>query len=198
MPVDESYPGIQLTMDRKAGDSLTLTVKRSFAHVCDTGGARRSQLRGLENVNKRYVIQAAARNLGLLLRKLFGVGTPRSLQGLAGLLYALYLALIHFRTPLRRLTAPWRATAAPALRCLRILKNQLAPSNPVYFSTGCQRNKRSYSSPATMVRSETRRVPQPPPAQSTRCSKAACAFRWWLGGRDECPRAGCAVRCWRN
>jgi hypothetical protein len=26
MPVDESYPGIQLTTARKAGDSLTLTL----------------------------------------------------------------------------------------------------------------------------------------------------------------------------
>lgn len=60
-------------------------VERSFAHVCETGGARRTQLRGQEKVNKRYLIQVAARNLGLLLRKLFGVGTAKSLQGLAGL-----------------------------------------------------------------------------------------------------------------
>ena len=58
-------------------------VERSFAHVCETGGARRTWLRGLETINKRYVIQAAARNLGVVMRKLFGVGTPRSLQGLA-------------------------------------------------------------------------------------------------------------------
>jgi len=128
---------VRTTRGRRLGRLRSELVERSFAHVCDTGGARRSHLRGLENVNKRYVIQAAARNLGLLLRKLFGVGTPRSLQGLAGLLCALYLALIHFRTPLRRLTTPWRATAALTLRCLRILKSQLAPSNPVYFSTGC-------------------------------------------------------------
>lgn len=56
-------------------------VERSFAHVCETGGARRTCLRGIEKVNKRYKIVAAARNLGLIMRKLFGVGKPRCLQG---------------------------------------------------------------------------------------------------------------------
>ena len=56
-------------------------VERSFAHICETGRARRSWLRGLEKVNKRYKIVAAARNLGLVMRKLFGIGKPRCLQG---------------------------------------------------------------------------------------------------------------------
>jgi transposase len=56
-------------------------VERSFAHVCETGAARRTWLRGLEKVNKRYLITVAARNLSLVMRRLFGVGTPRSLQG---------------------------------------------------------------------------------------------------------------------
>lgn len=59
-------------------------VERSFAHVCETGGARRTWLRGLTKVNKRYKMQAAARNLGLLMRALFGVGKPRCLQGGGG------------------------------------------------------------------------------------------------------------------
>jgi transposase len=59
-------------------------VERSFAHVCETGGGRRTWLRGLENVSKRYVLQVAAHNLGLLMRKLFGVGKPRTLQGGGG------------------------------------------------------------------------------------------------------------------
>jgi transposase len=56
-------------------------VERSFAHVCETGGARRTWLRGLGDVTKRYAVQVAAHNLGLLMRKLFGVGKPRTLQG---------------------------------------------------------------------------------------------------------------------
>lgn len=56
-------------------------VERSFAHTCETGGARRSHLRGLDSIRKRYTIHAAARNLGTLLRQLIGVGTPRELAG---------------------------------------------------------------------------------------------------------------------
>jgi transposase len=56
-------------------------VERSFAHVCETGGARRSWLRGLEDVTKRYRLAAAAHNLGRIMRMLFGVGKPRVLQG---------------------------------------------------------------------------------------------------------------------
>ena len=64
-------------------------VERSFAHVCETGGGRRTWLRGLENVAKRYAVQVAAHNLGLLMRKLFGVGKPRALQGAGGLVVGL-------------------------------------------------------------------------------------------------------------
>jgi transposase len=53
-------------------------VERSFAHVCDSGGTRRSWLRGLTKINKRYSIAAAAHNLSLVMRKLFGMGQPRS------------------------------------------------------------------------------------------------------------------------
>jgi transposase len=55
-------------------------VERSFAHVCETGGARRTWLRSLDKVRKRYLVSAFARNLGLLMRHLFGFGTARSLQ----------------------------------------------------------------------------------------------------------------------
>ena len=55
-------------------------AERSFAHVCETGGARRTWLRGLEDVSKRYLMYAAGHNLGVIMRKLFGTGTPRSLQ----------------------------------------------------------------------------------------------------------------------
>ena len=64
-------------------------VERSFAHVCETGGARRTWLRGLEKIKKRYSLQAAARNLSLVMRKLFGFGKPRCLQG--GFAFAYFL-----------------------------------------------------------------------------------------------------------
>ena len=52
-------------------------VERSFAHISETGGARRTWLRGLEKINKRYRLTVAAHNLGLLMRSLFGTGKPR-------------------------------------------------------------------------------------------------------------------------
>ena len=75
-------------MGRAKGKALqrrrSEVVERTFAHMCETGGARRSHLRGLANVTKRYVIAAAAHNLGRILRKLTGVGKPKALQGAAG------------------------------------------------------------------------------------------------------------------
>jgi hypothetical protein len=52
-------------------------VERSFAVILDIGGLRRTWLRGVENVEKRYLIQVAAYNLGLVIRHRFGAGTPR-------------------------------------------------------------------------------------------------------------------------
>jgi hypothetical protein len=57
-------------------------VERSFAHVCDTGGGRRSWLRGVENVRKGHLLLAAAHNLALILRKLLGAGKPRAFWAL--------------------------------------------------------------------------------------------------------------------
>src|SRR5262249_37325856 len=56
----------------------------SFAHVCDTGGARRTWLRGFVNVAKRYLVHVAAHNLAVVLRALFGAGKPRCLQAGGG------------------------------------------------------------------------------------------------------------------
>ena len=83
--------------------------ERTFAHVCDTGGARRSWLHGIVNVTKRYLIAAAAHNLGRILRKLFGVGKPRVLQGAAGLAALVQLLIAWLRIVL----APFRAPNVP-------------------------------------------------------------------------------------
>lgn len=52
-------------------------VERSFEHVLDDGGMRRAHLRGGENIAKRYLIHTAGFNLGLIMRKLTGFGTPK-------------------------------------------------------------------------------------------------------------------------
>ena len=63
---------------RRRGELL----ERSFAHVYDTGGMRRTHLRGHRNILKRLLVHVAAFNLSLILRWEAGVGTPRGLQGL--------------------------------------------------------------------------------------------------------------------
>ena len=52
-------------------------IERTFAHACETGAHRRVRLRGRDNVQKRYLAHLAAMNLGLVMRTLFGAGTPR-------------------------------------------------------------------------------------------------------------------------
>lgn len=52
-------------------------TERTFAHMYETGGMRRVHLRGTQNILKRLLIQGAALNLGLLMRKRHGAGTPR-------------------------------------------------------------------------------------------------------------------------
>ena len=68
-------------------------VERSFAHVCETGGARRTWLRGLENNRKKVRLADAAHNLGLILRKLLGSGKPREFAGLPVLLISMFSPL---------------------------------------------------------------------------------------------------------
>ena len=58
-------------------------VERSFAHTYETGGMRRTHLRGHTNIYKRLCIHGGAFNLGLVMGKLTGRGTPRGLYGLA-------------------------------------------------------------------------------------------------------------------
>ncbi len=61
-------------------------VERSFAHILDRGGLRRTHLRGRENVQKRYLVHVAGFNLGLVMRALFGAGTPKELAARGGIL----------------------------------------------------------------------------------------------------------------
>jgi len=66
-----------LRLLRRRGEKL----ERWNQHLYDRGGMRRVHLRGRENILKRLVVHAGAANLGLLMRMLFGKGTPRGLQG---------------------------------------------------------------------------------------------------------------------
>jgi transposase len=79
--------------------------ERTFAHICDSGGMRRTWLKKLVNVTKRYLIAAAAHNLGRILRKLFGVGKPRTLQGEGG--FATLMQLLRVATSLCHWPPDW-------------------------------------------------------------------------------------------
>ena len=63
-------------------------IERSFAHCYETGGMRRTWLRGHENILKRLLIHVAGFNLSLIMRKLMGRGTARGFQGLAARVFA--------------------------------------------------------------------------------------------------------------
>jgi transposase len=78
-------------------------VERSFAHVCETGGGRRTWLRGLVNVNKRYLLEAVGYNLSVLMRKLLGYGKPRAWAAQAAA--ALFSAILVLWCTIARLRA---------------------------------------------------------------------------------------------
>jgi len=99
--------------------------ERTFAHVCDSGGMRRSWLRGLANVRKRYSIAAAAHNLGRILRKLFGVGKPRVLQGKGGFASLVYLLITQLVARLGDRCRPRNHLATP----LHPIKNPTATNH---------------------------------------------------------------------
>ena len=116
-------------------------VERSFAHVCRTGGARRTWLRGTAPIKARYLIQLAAHNLGLVMRKVHGYGTPRSLQGLkVAALSALARLVRQLESPLGRLW--WRIRDVVRFGLLRRtpFTSTLALTQPRQIpasSTGC-------------------------------------------------------------
>jgi transposase len=61
-------------LQRRRGERL----ERNFAHQFDTGGLDRLYVRGKENVHKKFLIQAAACNLALLMRSKHGAGKPKA------------------------------------------------------------------------------------------------------------------------
>jgi len=76
------------TLQRRRSERL----ERPHAHLYETGGMRRTHLRGHANILKRLLVHSGAFNLGLLMRTLVGVGTPRGLQGRLAALIALVIA----------------------------------------------------------------------------------------------------------
>jgi transposase len=112
-------------------------VERSFAHVCETGGGRRSWLRGLQQVGTRYLMQVAGHNLGIIMRRVFGKGTPRSLQGLRACVVAWIYGWVGTRGCRQQ---SWSATLGWEARgklpdCICFATLHVAEN--LTFSTGC-------------------------------------------------------------
>src|SRR5262249_1646757 len=105
---------------RKRGELL----ERPSAHLYETGGLRRVHVRGQENVLKRLLVHAGAFNLGLLMRTLFGIGTPRRLQGRVVAFRAVFSVLWSFlfdpiapiETQISHRTAVWPLMTASTAR----------------------------------------------------------------------------------
>ena len=76
-------------------------VERAFAHLCDTGGCRRTWLRGIEKVRKRYLSAAMAHNLGRIMHSLIGAGKPRHAAVLAERHCLIYFTTKAAQNPLR-------------------------------------------------------------------------------------------------
>ena len=87
-------------------------IERSFAHLYDTGGLRRTHLRGHTNILKRLLIHAGGFNLGLVMRHLIGSGTPRGLQDRPATVIA--ALLVFLGAPQRWLVtlSPWQPIMA--------------------------------------------------------------------------------------
>ena len=88
-------------------------VERPFAHLYETGGMRGVYLRGHPNILKRLLVHVAGLNLGLLLRRVIGVGTPRGLQGRAAAgVWALIGPFVGLWSGLERLLTRFRPDSA--------------------------------------------------------------------------------------
>ena len=79
-------------LQRQRGEKL----ERTMAHLYETGRMRRVHLRGHNNINKRLLTHACGLNLGLLMRALYGVGTPRGMQDGGFQLFFVLLLLLEF------------------------------------------------------------------------------------------------------
>ena len=136
-PVDANRRRIRGSRGRRLMRQRGERLERSFAHLYDTGGMRRTHLRGHTNILKRLLIHAGGFNLGLVMRQLIGIGTPRGLQDRPATVMAALLALL--RATRRWLVAisPWHPPMA-AVRCFPSPITTTANSSALTtFTTGC-------------------------------------------------------------
>lgn len=119
--------------------------ERTFAHVCETGGGRRTWLLGQLNVSKTHTLKCAAYNLGLLLRKVWGFCKPRNAEtAAAALIFRFWVVLTLRAEMIARTTSQmlgWLLGASGLLlvttaarRCIRFI---VTFRKKGHFLTGC-------------------------------------------------------------
>jgi transposase len=101
---------------RKRGEM----VERSFAHVLDRGGMRRAWLRGRENVHKRYLVHVAGFNLGILMRAIFGKGTPREAASARSVILFVFQTDSALAIPSSRPSTAKRQCSSSSARLVRL------------------------------------------------------------------------------
>src|SRR5713101_5518515 len=113
-------------------------VERTFAHAYETGALRRLYVRGKQNVQKRLLLQAAACNLALLLRKMMGAGTPRALHDVVAHLFFVLLRLISAMNALNRPARPLPAVISRRMpHRHRCTQQEPAGEEKHVLDTGC-------------------------------------------------------------
>ena len=113
-------------------------IERSFAHLYDTGGMRRTHLRGHPNILKRLLIHAGGFNLGLVMRHLLGSGTPRGLQDRpATVMAALLVLLAAIRRCLAAISDVAPTHRGGALASVTDRHHRLILSRATTYTTGC-------------------------------------------------------------
>jgi transposase len=113
-------------------------IERNFAHQFDTGGLDRLYVRGLDNVHKKFLIQAAGCNLALLMRSLYGSGKPRAAHDRVIEAIFVYWALLRAVQTLSEAT-PQTLTGEKRF-CCRLKHTGRAfvrPRKPAGLDTGC-------------------------------------------------------------
>ena len=119
---------------RKRGER----IERSFAHCYDTGGMRRTHLRGHKNILKRLLIHVGAFNLSLIFRLLLGAGTPRELRNrLASFFQQLFCQLCRLWTPTVRANSIFSSLGLRSQRNHRYLRYRLRHSKEPASATDC-------------------------------------------------------------
>jgi transposase len=136
-PVDANRRRIRGSRGRRLMRQRGERIERSFAHLYDTGGMRRTHLRGHTNILKRLLIHAGGFNLGLVMRHLIGIGTPRGLQDRPATVMAALLVLLGATRRWLVAISAWHPLIA-AVRWFPLPSTTIGNSSaPTTYTTGC-------------------------------------------------------------